>query len=56
MSSCNNLKFGALDRYGLGAAELVAAKPSLVCCNLGAFGAAGPLRDKPGLRPDDAGL
>src|SRR3954454_7653967 len=31
----HNLKFGALDRYGLGAAALVAAKPSLVCCNLG---------------------
>jgi crotonobetainyl-CoA:carnitine CoA-transferase CaiB-like acyl-CoA transferase len=47
----NNLKSGALDRYGLGAAELVAAKPQLVCCNLGAFGAAGPLRDKPGYDP-----
>jgi crotonobetainyl-CoA:carnitine CoA-transferase CaiB-like acyl-CoA transferase len=29
----------------------VAAKPSLVCCNLGAFGAVGPLRDKPGYDP-----
>ena len=47
----HNLKFGALDRYGLGAAELVAAKPSLVFCNLGAFGASGPLRDKPGYDP-----
>jgi crotonobetainyl-CoA:carnitine CoA-transferase CaiB-like acyl-CoA transferase len=47
----HNLKFGALDRYGLGAAELVAAKPSLVFCNLGAFGAVGPLRDKPGYDP-----
>jgi len=47
----NNLKSGALDRYGLGAAELVAAKPQLVCCNLGAFGAAGPLRDRPGYDP-----
>jgi len=47
----HNLKAGALDRYGLGAAELVAAKPSLVCCNLGAFGAVGPLRDKPGYDP-----
>jgi crotonobetainyl-CoA:carnitine CoA-transferase CaiB-like acyl-CoA transferase len=47
----HNLKFGALDRYGLGAAELVAAKPSLVFCNLGAFGATGPLRDKPGYDP-----
>lgn len=47
----HNLKFGALDRYGLGAAELAAAKPSLVFCNLGAFGATGPLRDKPGYDP-----
>src|SRR5580700_1055501 len=31
----HNLKFGALDRYGLGAADLTAAKPSLVCCNVG---------------------
>src|SRR5579863_875029 len=47
----HNLKFGALDRYGLGAADLTAAKPSLVCCNLGAFGAVGPLRDRPGYDP-----
>ena len=47
----HNLKFGALDRYGLGGAGLVAAKPSLVFCNLGAFGATGPLRDKPGYDP-----
>ena len=47
----HNLKAGALDRYGLGAAALVAAKPSLVCCNLGAFGAVGPLRDRPGYDP-----
>jgi crotonobetainyl-CoA:carnitine CoA-transferase CaiB-like acyl-CoA transferase len=47
----HNLKFGALDRYGLGAADLVAAKPSLMCCNLGAFGATGPLRDRPGYDP-----
>src|SRR5438309_9541663 len=47
----HNLKAGALDKYGLGAAALVAAKPSLVCCNLGAFGAIGPLRDKPGYDP-----
>jgi crotonobetainyl-CoA:carnitine CoA-transferase CaiB-like acyl-CoA transferase len=47
----HNLKSGALDRYGLGAAELVAAKPDLVCCNLGAFGATGPLRERPGYDP-----
>jgi crotonobetainyl-CoA:carnitine CoA-transferase CaiB-like acyl-CoA transferase len=47
----HNLKAGALGRYGLGASELVAAKPNLICCNLGAFGATGPLRDKPGYDP-----
>ena len=47
----HNLKYGALDKYGLGAAELVAAKPSLVFCNLAAFGAVGPLRDRPGYDP-----
>src|SRR6202521_5534027 len=47
----HNLKSGALDRYGLGAAELVALKPALVCCNLGAFGAKGPLRERPGYDP-----
>ncbi len=52
----HNLKAGALDRYGLGAAELVAAKPSLVCCNLGAFGAVGADARPARLRPDDAGL
>lgn len=47
----HNLKFGALDRFGLGAAELTSAKPSLVFCNLGAFGAVGPLRERPGYDP-----
>jgi crotonobetainyl-CoA:carnitine CoA-transferase CaiB-like acyl-CoA transferase len=47
----HNLKFGALDKYGLGAASLLAEKPSLVCCNLAAFGAAGPLRERPGYDP-----
>jgi crotonobetainyl-CoA:carnitine CoA-transferase CaiB-like acyl-CoA transferase len=47
----HNLKFGALDRYGLSAAALLAEKPSLVYCNLGAFGAVGPLRDRPGYDP-----
>jgi crotonobetainyl-CoA:carnitine CoA-transferase CaiB-like acyl-CoA transferase len=47
----HNLKFGTLDRYGLSAAALTAEKPSLVYCNIGAFGAAGPLRDRPGYDP-----
>lgn len=47
----HNLKFGALDKLGFGGARLVAEKPGLVFCNIGAFGAAGPLRDKPGYDP-----
>lgn len=47
----HNLKYGALDKYGLGADALVAAKPSLVCCNLAAFGHTGPLRERPGYDP-----
>jgi crotonobetainyl-CoA:carnitine CoA-transferase CaiB-like acyl-CoA transferase len=47
----HNLKFGALDKYGLAPSALVAEKPSLVCCNLNAFGAVGPLRERPGYDP-----
>jgi crotonobetainyl-CoA:carnitine CoA-transferase CaiB-like acyl-CoA transferase len=47
----HNLKFGALDKYGLAPAALVGEKPSLVCCSLNAFGATGPLRDRPGYDP-----
>ena len=46
-----NLKLGSLDRQGLGADALRAVKPALVYCNLGAFGAVGPLRQKPGYDP-----
>jgi crotonobetainyl-CoA:carnitine CoA-transferase CaiB-like acyl-CoA transferase len=47
----HNLKFGALDKYVLGAAALTAEKPRLVVCNLGAFGNTGPMRDRPGYDP-----
>jgi len=47
----HNLKFGTLDRYGLSAAALTAEKPSLVYCNIGAFGSTGPIRDRPGYDP-----
>jgi crotonobetainyl-CoA:carnitine CoA-transferase CaiB-like acyl-CoA transferase len=47
----HNLKHGALDRYGLSAEVLTAEKPSLVWCNLGAFGSVGPLRERPGYDP-----
>ena len=46
-----NLKPGNLESHGLGAQALTAEKPSLIYCNLGAFGANGPLRDKPGYDP-----
>ena len=47
----HNLKFGTLERYGLSADALIAEKPGLVWCNLGAFGSTGPLRDRPGYDP-----
>jgi crotonobetainyl-CoA:carnitine CoA-transferase CaiB-like acyl-CoA transferase len=47
----HNLKSGALDRYGLSAGTLLAEKPELVYCNVGAFGSVGPLRDRPGYDP-----
>jgi crotonobetainyl-CoA:carnitine CoA-transferase CaiB-like acyl-CoA transferase len=46
-----NLKPGNLDRYGLGAKDLTELCPSLIYCNLGAFGATGPMRNKPGYDP-----
>jgi crotonobetainyl-CoA:carnitine CoA-transferase CaiB-like acyl-CoA transferase len=46
-----NLKAGAADRAGLGGAALTKAKPSLIYCNLHAFGAVGPLKDYPGYDP-----
>ena len=47
----HNLKPGALDKLGLGAEGLVAEKPSLIFCNIGAFGAKGPLSALPGYDP-----
>jgi crotonobetainyl-CoA:carnitine CoA-transferase CaiB-like acyl-CoA transferase len=46
-----NLKAGAAERAGLGAAALRALKPSLIYCNMHAFGAVGPLKDRPGYDP-----
>lgn len=46
-----NLKPGTLERRGLGAQDLQALRPALIVCNIGAFGASGPLRDKPGYDP-----
>lgn len=46
-----NLKAGGTEKYGLGGEDMLRMKPSLVYCNLGAFGTTGPLRDKPGYDP-----
>ena len=47
----HNLKPGALDKLGLGAEGLLAEKPSLIFCNIGAFGRTGPLSSLPGYDP-----
>lgn len=46
-----NLRPGQVDEVGLGAELLRARKPSLVYCNLGAFGRHGPLSKHPGYDP-----
>jgi crotonobetainyl-CoA:carnitine CoA-transferase CaiB-like acyl-CoA transferase len=46
-----NLRPGQVDELGLGAAALCEQKPSLVYCNIGAFGRRGPLAERPGYDP-----
>ncbi|GMV01369.1 MAG: CoA transferase [Burkholderiales bacterium] len=46
-----NMRPGQVDALGIGAQALRARKPSLVYCNLGAFGSGGPLADRPGYDP-----
>ena len=46
-----NMRPGAIDKLGLGAQALRAEKPSLIYCDLGAYGRAGPLRERPGYDP-----
>jgi crotonobetainyl-CoA:carnitine CoA-transferase CaiB-like acyl-CoA transferase len=46
-----NLRPGAIDKLGLGAAALRAEKPALIYCDLGAYGRTGPLRERPGYDP-----
>ncbi|MGH8686313.1 MAG: CaiB/BaiF CoA transferase family protein [Burkholderiales bacterium] len=43
-----NYKFGDLDRYGLGFAQLKEANPRLVYCSVTGFGHTGPDRERPG--------
>jgi crotonobetainyl-CoA:carnitine CoA-transferase CaiB-like acyl-CoA transferase len=46
-----NMRPGQVESLGLDAATLRSRKPSLVYCNLGAFGSVGPLADRPGYDP-----
>lgn len=46
-----NMRPGAIDKLGLGAQALREAKPSLIYCDLGAYGRTGPLRERPGYDP-----
>lgn len=46
-----NLRPGLTEHYDLDAATLRARKPSLICCNLSAFGSVGPRRMQPGYDP-----
>lgn len=46
-----NLRPGHVEKLGIDGPTLLAQKPSLVYCNLGAFGREGPLKDRPGYDP-----
>jgi formyl-CoA transferase/CoA:oxalate CoA-transferase len=46
-----SLRPGAAERHGLGADELRGRNRRLVYCSIGAFGAHGPLSDRPGYDP-----
>ncbi len=46
-----NMRPNKIARYGLDGPSLVAANTRLVYCNLGAFGATGPMKDRPGYDP-----
>jgi len=46
-----NMRPGLVDRFGLDAEALRAQKPSLIYCNMTAFGSAGPMKDAPGYDP-----
>ncbi len=46
-----NMRPGLVDRLGLDAKTLRAAKPRLIYCNLGAFGSKGPMRQHAGYDP-----
>jgi crotonobetainyl-CoA:carnitine CoA-transferase CaiB-like acyl-CoA transferase len=43
-----NFKFGDLERYGLGYAQLRGLNPGLIYCSVTGFGHSGPWRERPG--------
>ena len=47
----HNLKFGAMEELGFGSTQLFKAKPSLIYCNVGAYGHTGPMKSLPGYDP-----
>jgi crotonobetainyl-CoA:carnitine CoA-transferase CaiB-like acyl-CoA transferase len=46
-----NLRPGSAEELGLDAGTLRRLKPELIYCNIGAFGANGPMKDRPGYDP-----
>ena len=46
-----NLRPGHVEKLGLDGPGLLQRKPSLIYCNLGAFGREGPLKERPGYDP-----
>jgi len=46
-----NLRPGLTQRFGIDAEAMCAGNKRIVYCNLGAFGADGPMKDKPGYDP-----
>lgn len=46
-----NLRAGSADKLGLGMQALLAEKPELIYCELGAYGRGGPLSHRPGYDP-----
>ena len=46
-----NLRPGQVEELGLDGPSLLQLKPSLIYCNVGAFGRLGPLKDRPGYDP-----
>lgn len=46
-----NLRPHSIDELGMGANDLLAAKPSLIYCNVSSYGHVGPMRLQPGYDP-----